>query len=371
MDPRDRIIISSEDLRSARAPHAPPLQFGASAERGASGWLIAMLALSVLLPPLLCFESLILLIVTRSWAPTMRLRVLQAIAWSLLASCILTLLAVLVLIATNSEGRQLETSSATLKHQASLDLGLPNEVSPANMNPADLAERYGNSVAIVGTPGTKSRIDAGLSPLQGFGSATVLSSTKDGTLLATNRHVVEGIFGTGTTSLSKIVEVIFKIGVSRRGEVAAIHDTLDIALVWIPVPVTALPWEQALLPIDAVRVGSEVTTFGHPQGLYFTMGNGLVSRKQAGVIQISAPTAPGSSGGPVYDARGNLLAIVTAMFDKRLDPNSENLNFSLSVNALSERDGWQIQPEHAAAILAYFQRTKTPNAPPTSVQPNP
>ena len=53
-------------------------------------------------------------------------------------------------------------------------------------------------------------------------------------------------------------------------------------------------------------------------------------------IQMSAPVSPGNSGGPVFDDRGNLVAIVTSMVDKHGDPNAENLNFAVRADALPQ-----------------------------------
>ena len=45
-------------------------------------------------------------------------------------------------------------------------------------------------------------------------------------------------------------------------------------------------------------------------------------------------------GGPVYDAHGNLIAVVTAKMDHNVDPNAENLNFAITAQALTSSAGW-------------------------------
>ena len=55
---------------------------------------------------------------------------------------------------------------------------------------------------------------------------------------------------------------------------------------------------------------------------------------------MTAPTSPGNSGVPVFDDKGNLVAIVTSVIDKQNDPNAENINFAARADALLEECGW-------------------------------
>ncbi len=68
-------------------------------------------------------------------------------------------------------------------------------------------------------------------------------------------------------------------------------------------------------PAMSVAVGETVYTIGNPVGLRNTLSEGLVSgiRKRSSVlvIQTTAPIAPGSSGGGLFDADGRLLGITT------------------------------------------------------------
>lgn len=78
-----------------------------------------------------------------------------------------------------------------------------------------------------------------------------------------------------------------------------------------------------------VNVGEKVYTIGNPSGLEATLGEGLVSglRSYEGVryVQTSAPISPGSSGGGLFDERGNLLGITSFNI---LD--AQNLNFAIA-----------------------------------------
>ncbi|CAA7625427.1 Trypsin-like serine protease [Candidatus Terasakiella magnetica] len=84
------------------------------------------------------------------------------------------------------------------------------------------------------------------------------------------------------------------------------------------------PWED-------LKVGETVYSIGAPKGLEATLGQGLVSglRIVKGIryVQTSAPIAPGSSGGGLFDAAGNLVGITT--FHIR---DAEGLNFAIAAD---------------------------------------
>jgi len=82
----------------------------------------------------------------------------------------------------------------------------------------------------------------------------------------------------------------------------------------------------------SLSVGEAVFTIGSPEGLINTLGDGLLSglrRSEDGIeyIQITAPVSPGSSGGGVFDDRGNLIGITT--FTIR---DAQNLNFAIAAS---------------------------------------
>src|SRR5262245_1731410 len=81
-----------------------------------------------------------------------------------------------------------------------------------------------------------------------------------------------------------------------------------------------------------LSVGEAVFTIGSPAGLINTLGQGLLSGLRRSdddieYIQITAPVSPGSSGGGVFDDRGNLIGITT--FTIR---DAQNLNFAIAAS---------------------------------------
>jgi hypothetical protein len=78
-----------------------------------------------------------------------------------------------------------------------------------------------------------------------------------------------------------------------------------------------------------MRPGDPVVAIGNPMGLEDTVSNGLVSARRTAddgneVLQISAPIAPGSSGGPIFNDRGEVIGIAVAVMEQ-----GQNLNFGV------------------------------------------
>ena len=79
---------------------------------------------------------------------------------------------------------------------------------------------------------------------------------------------------------------------------------------------------------STLETGESVYAIGAPEGLELTFSQGIISalRETDGVhmVQTSAPTSPGSSGGGLFDAEGNLVGITT--FQLR---EGQSLNFAM------------------------------------------
>jgi serine protease Do len=94
---------------------------------------------------------------------------------------------------------------------------------------------------------------------------------------------------------------------------------------------------DTLEPIIGLRdysdlvVGETVYTIGSPSGLDKTLGQGLISGlrtiKDLQFIQITAPVSRDSSGGGLFDDRGNLIGITT--FTIR---DAQSLNFAIAAS---------------------------------------
>ncbi|MBM4273910.1 MAG: tetratricopeptide repeat protein [Deltaproteobacteria bacterium] len=87
----------------------------------------------------------------------------------------------------------------------------------------------------------------------------------------------------------------------------------DLMLAAIDPPPAGVPY----LPVTGAlpQVGEEVIALGNPKGLEWTLSTGIVSAirgyptPQRQVVQITAPMSPGSSGGPILNRKGQVVAV--------------------------------------------------------------
>jgi S1-C subfamily serine protease len=148
------------------------------------------------------------------------------------------------------------------------------------------------------------------------GSAVAVTSS----IALTNCHVVDGNNVHYLMKDKKIFEARVAYGDSLSDRCAMEIKSGGLN----PVP--------AIRPYGRLTVGERVFTVGSPSGFENTIAEGIVSglrtRARLSLIQISAPISPGSSGGGLFDAAGNLLGITT--FGIR---DAQNLNFAISAEA--------------------------------------
>jgi serine protease Do len=158
----------------------------------------------------------------------------------------------------------------------------------------------------------------------GSGSGFILR--QDG-IIVTNNHVVEN---------AKDITVVLADGRELSGAVLGRDPKTDLAVVKVETK-DALP----IAPMgdsDALHVGDWVVAIGNPFGLSNTVTAGIVSAKARSIgagpydnfIQTDAPINPGNSGGPLFDQRGNVVGINTAIFSR--NGGSIGIGFAIHVN---------------------------------------
>ena len=81
------------------------------------------------------------------------------------------------------------------------------------------------------------------------------------------------------------------------------------------------------------KQGESVIVIGNPLGLEMTVSDGIVSslRDNGGLIQITAPVSPGSSGSPVFNSRGDVIGVVSFLYK-----GGQNLNFAISSSRIEK-----------------------------------
>jgi S1-C subfamily serine protease len=122
-------------------------------------------------------------------------------------------------------------------------------------------------------------------------------------LVVTNAHVIGG---------DASVAVVRADGVASRGSVVRVSRDADLALLRVTPPgAFGLPMRT----VAQLRVGEDVLALGAPQGFSQTVTRGIVSalRRENGVVfvQTDAAVNPGNSGGPLVDATGRVIGVVT------------------------------------------------------------
>jgi len=118
-----------------------------------------------------------------------------------------------------------------------------------------------------------------------------------------------------------------------RIEIIDIDHKRDIAV--IKIKALNLPVVR-LGDSDKVRTGEQVFTIGNPEGLESSISKGIISARRRSVqgrelgyecFQITTPISLGSSGSPVFNMDGEVIGIVTSLFEE-----GQNLNFAVPIN---------------------------------------
>lgn len=185
----------------------------------------------------------------------------------------------------------------------------------------EFLERFG----MPGVPGMRGGPGAGPGadvPVRGAGSGFIVSA--DG-LILTNAHVVDGA-----------TEVTVKLTDRRefQAKVLGSDKKTDVAVLKIEakdLPVVKLGSTRDL------RVGEWVLAIGSPFGLENTVTAGVVSAKGrslpdsggVGFLQSDVAVNPGNSGGPLFNARGEVVGINSQIYSR--SGGYQGLSFAIPI----------------------------------------
>ena len=181
-------------------------------------------------------------------------------------------------------------------------------------------------------------------------------------VIVTNTHVIDGSYEIVAT---------FADGDQLRAHVIAADRVSDVALLKVdaPKPLPAVTWGDS----SKVQIGDPVLAIGNPLGVGMSVSGGIVSALNRNImatmvddyIQIDASINHGNSGGPLFDMRGEVVGINTAIISPTA--GSAGLGFAIPANdarfvigRLQKygwlRPGWlgltvqQVTPEIASAL---------------------
>ena len=187
------------------------------------------------------------------------------------------------------------------------------------------------------------------------GSGTGFIVSEDG-LVVTNKHVVEG---------QRRVTVRLATGEEYRGNVTQRHSVLDLAYVEIDSNRNYEP-----LPLGdsgQVRLSEPVIAIGYPLGeelgLEPSVSRGIISAKRDDYLQTDASLNPGNSGGPLLDANGNVIGVITFRVESTETGRPvTGIGFAIPINAVKQDFGDAFASRSASPNAA---STPMPTIPPT------
>lgn len=147
-------------------------------------------------------------------------------------------------------------------------------------------------------------------------------------VVVTNAHVVAG---------AERVDVQFADGSEVSGTVVGRDEATDVAVISIP---QSLPASAKWGNSDDLKVGDPVVAVGFPAA--FTLGaqpsisRGVVSQTVSGLgsqyLQIDASVNPGMSGGPLLDAKGQVVGVVVGRVESFAGRAVQGLGFAIPAN---------------------------------------
>lgn len=196
--------------------------------------------------------------------------------------------------------------------------------------------------------------------ISALGSGFIIDA-KEG-YIVTNNHVIKD---------ADEIKIILHDDTTLDATLVGTDDKTDIALLKVKTdkPLVAAKWGDS----DSAKVGSWVLAIGNPFGLGGTVTAGIVSARQRDInagpyddfIQSDASINRGNSGGPMFNTKGEVIGVNTAIFSP--SGGSVGIGFSvpanLAKNVISQlvqygqtRRGWlgvriqEVTPEIAESL---------------------
>jgi TPR repeat protein len=136
-------------------------------------------------------------------------------------------------------------------------------------------------------------------------------------ILVTNAHVVEA--GTPVLAVGSLRFPLKILRIDQKDDLAILGADRDLTSKPLP------------LAPGTVSPGEQIFAIGNPEGLEKTISQGIVSglrkREDRDLLQITSPISHGSSGGPILNARGEVVGVTVGALD-----DGQNLNFAVPVS---------------------------------------
>lgn len=182
---------------------------------------------------------------------------------------------------------------------------------PSRITTAEASKLYAPSVVLVKTAA-------------GLGSGFFVNKAG---YLFTNFHVIAGEKKISITQFLQEDKILRRI-VHKDVEIVATAPFHDLAVLKVNNAQTEIT-PVVFAPQEKLNIGETVFAIGNPLGLERTVTEGVLSqthRNFGGILylQIDAPVNPGNSGGPLFNARGQVIGVINMGV-----PSMEGLNFAI------------------------------------------
>jgi S1-C subfamily serine protease len=174
---------------------------------------------------------------------------------------------------------------------------------------------------------------SGQAPQQSTTTATGTGFVVDGDgTIVTARHVVDG---------ASSITVKFADGTTRKAKVTGSDDATDVAT--LKVDTSGLTLHPLELSTSSVAVGEPVAAIGDPFDYARSLSTGIVSGVDrtvqapngftvAHAVQTDAALNPGNSGGPLLNARGEVIGVVDQIATDGNADQSSGVGFTIPVS---------------------------------------
>jgi serine protease Do len=151
--------------------------------------------------------------------------------------------------------------------------------------------------------------------------------------VVTNNHVIEG---------ADEIDVVLSDGTVLPAKLVGADTDVDLALLKVasPTALTPVPWGNS----ETADVGQWVIAIGNPFGLGGTVTAGIISARNRDIsagsfddfIQTDAAINKGNSGGPLFNLKGEVIGINTAIISPGEAGGSVGVGFSVPANFAKE-----------------------------------
>lgn len=223
------------------------------------------------------------------------------------------------------------------------DSAQPVPSAPASPTPATELSTSEVYAALAPSVVTIEAVTAATNKVSSTGTGVIANA--DGVIL-TAYHVV---------SRAGSIRVTFADGTAVAATVLSADPTIDIAALQpAGLPTVVVP--AVLGNTGRLSVGDSVVAIGNQLGLTSSATAGVISgfnrsatgrdgSELAGLIQFDAAVNPGSSGGPLVNARGETIAIVVALANPTDDGTFIGIGFAVPIGTAVAAGGGDRGPE--------------------------